>query len=359
MPVTSLDALLSVDTLTGVVRKFADQADNRACSDLFTRFARPLQPAGDAASWDEVNHSRHLAPVTGPDSPHTRVKRLGVGKRTSTMAMVKAYKDVPGSAMFLQRAPGADMADAELAIATEVQDLANLIGNTKEYLAAGALTGKIEVDPGKVPGSEVAFVLDFKVVDGKATAANSWADPATRIRSKELTPLKQAFQDNAGMRAEVVITEPTVDSYLTGNEDVRGLANDGLKLAMLQAGGGQGVNAAWALLGGLSFRFTDGTYKHEGAAGVERYFPKDTLVLLPPEARLSQVLGWAEGKVHVPAGPVFGGAQGAASMIRELRGTYAYAELRTDPIGIRIYAGWYGLPVILNPTAVYRFKVTP
>ena len=46
-------------------------------------------------------------------------------------------------------------------------------------------------------------------------------------------------------------------------------------------------------------------------------------------------------------------------LVRELRGTYAYAEVRTDPMGIRVYAGWHGLPLVLNPSAVLKFKVTP
>ncbi len=357
MPVTALDDLLSVDTLTGVVKTFSDQADNRSCTALFSRSARQLTPVGDAASWDEVNYSRHLAPVAGPESPHTRAKRLSVGKRTASMAMIKVYKDLPASHLFLQRAPGTDIQDAEAILTAELEDLANLIANTKEYLSCRALLGKIEVDPQKIPGSEVTFTVDFKVQE-KTTVA-SWADPATKIRSKEIGPLKQLFQDTSGLRPELAITEPSVEGYLTGNEDVRGLANDGLKLAMFATMNQQGVNPQWAMLGGLTFRFTDGTYKPEGAAQVERYFDKDHLILLPPEARLSQVLGWAEGKVHVPAGPVFGGVQSATGLIREMRGSYAYAELRTDPMGIRIYAGWYGLPVILNPTAVLKFKVTP
>jgi len=92
---------------------------------------------------------------------------------------------------------------------------------------------------------------------------------------------------------------------------------------------------------------------------VTRYFTPDRIVVLPAPARLRGVLGWAEGKVQVPAGPVFAGAQGATSLVRDVRGFYAYAKLRDDPVGIRIYAGWHGLPVILNPTAVMVYDVTP
>ena len=46
MAITPLDDLLSVDTLTGMIRTFADQSDNRSCSALFSQNARPLLPTG-------------------------------------------------------------------------------------------------------------------------------------------------------------------------------------------------------------------------------------------------------------------------------------------------------------------------
>ena len=354
MPITSLDDLLSVDTLTGLIRTFADQSDNRSCTTMFAENARPLLPAGESVSWDEVEFSRHLAPVTGPDSPHTRTKRLGVRKRSSTMAMVKVYKDLPASHLFLQRAPGSNFQDAEAILSAELEDMASLIANTKEYLACRALLGKIEVDAQKVPGSDIAFTVEFGVPT--LVAPTSWGNPATKIRAEELGKLKQVYKDQSGQRAEIVVTEPTVEGYLVSNPDVRELARDALGLTILNNLNLQGVNPQWALLGGLNFRFTDGTYKPEGGA-IERYFPKDHLLVLPGLARMPQVIGWAEGKVHVPAGPLFGGAQGATSMIRELRGSYAYAEVRTDPMGVRVYAGWYGLPVVLNPNAILVYRV--
>lgn len=356
MPATSLEDLLSVDTLTGLVRTFADQADNRSCTSLFAQYARPLLPAGESVSWDQVEFSRHLAPIAGPTSPHTRAKLLGVRKRSSAMAMIKVYKDLPASHLFLTRAPGTNVQDAEAILTAELEDLANLIANTKEFLACGALLGKIEVDPQKIPGSDMAFEVAFGVPEDKA--ANSWADPNTKIRSEELGKLKDAYKNQSGVRAEIVITEPNVEGYLTKNLDIRELAKDALGLTILTNMNRQGVNPQWALLGGLNFRFTDGSYKPEGGP-ITRYFPADHLLVLPAEARLSQILGWAEGKVHVPGGSIFAGPQAATSLIRELRGSYAYAEVRTDPMGIRIYAGWYGLPVVLNPIAILKFKVTP
>ncbi len=356
MATTPLDDLLSVDTLTGMIKTFADQSDNRSCSTLFSQFGRPLYPMGDAASWDEVAFARHLAPVAGPDSPHTRAKRTTTQKRTSTMAWVKAYKDLPASHLFLNRAPGSDMADAEAILAIELEDLANLIANTREFLACGALLGRIVVNPQTVPGSDVSFQVDFGNL--QAQAQQSWADPATKIRSDELLVLKQTYKDASGLRAQVVVTEPSVEGHLVKNPDVRDFAKEAYSREILGTLNPTGTNPAWGTLAGLNFRFTDGTYKPEGGQ-VTRYFPANRALVLPEAARLTQVLGWAEGKVHVPSGTIFGDVASAVRSLRELRGAYAYAEVRTDPIGIRIYAGWHGLPVILNPTAVMVYDVAP
>jgi len=74
--ITPMDELLSVDTLTGMIRHYADQAEERACTQLFQSNAKRLTPAGSTASWDEVEFNRHFAPVTGVDSPHTQARRL-------------------------------------------------------------------------------------------------------------------------------------------------------------------------------------------------------------------------------------------------------------------------------------------
>jgi len=356
MSITPLDDLLSVDTLTGMIKLFSEQRDNRSCTALFTSRARPLVPDGDAASWDEVEYSRHMAPVSGPDSPHPQAKRTHTRKRSSAMAYVKAYKDLPSSHLFLNRAPGSDMADAEAVLAIELEDLANLIANTKEFLACGALLGKIDVNALTVPGSDINFSVEFG--NHQAQAQDPWSDPATKIRGDELIRLKQLYKDASGLNAQIGITEPSVEGMLVKNTEIREFAKEVLGLQVLQSMNLQGTNPQWSELGGLNFRFTDGTYKPEGGP-VTRYFPAGKLLVLPAEQRLGTVLGWAQGKVHVPNGPVYANVAGALGMIREVRGTYAYAEMRTDPMGVRIYAGWHGLPVILNPNAVMVFDTTP
>ena len=94
MPLTTLDDVLSIDTLTFLVKTFATQRDDHAVGKLFAKLGRPLKPKGETASWDEVRYHRHLAPVAGRDSPHPQVRRLGSQRRECVMASIKVYKDL-------------------------------------------------------------------------------------------------------------------------------------------------------------------------------------------------------------------------------------------------------------------------
>jgi len=354
MTATPMEDLLSVDTLTGLVKRFADQADNRACTAIFEQHAKPIYPMGQVASWEEVVFGRHLAPVTGVDSPHTQARRLGRRRRSSVMVMVKAYKDLPGSALFLTRAPGQDTADAEAVIADELLDLTTIVQNTKEYLACGALLGKIQVDPQSVPGSELSFEVDFGVPEFQST---NWLDPQARLRSGEFQRLKRRYKAGSGERAGLVLADERLEGALVRNEEIKGFAKEVLGRQILR-GQSHGRTPQWDGLAGLNWHFTDGTYQPEGGQ-VTSYWPEDTALVLPEERNMRRVLGWAEGRVLVPAQEVFGSAEDALSLVREVRGHYAYAKVRTDPLGIRIYAGWYGLPLVLNPEALLRVNVRP
>jgi len=352
---TPIEQLLGVETLTGLIRRFADQADNRACTALFASHAKQILPRGRSAQWDEVQFSRHLAPVTGIESPHTQAKRLGIKQRASPMAMIKLYKDLPSSHLFLNRAPGSDTQEASAILADELQDLANLIENTKEFLACGTLLGRLRISQQTVPGSEIEFDLDWEVPE---TASVDWSDKTTLLRSEEFGRLKQVFKDQSGIRAGEVIAGADTEGLLVKNEEIKSFAKEVLSLQILQGGPRQGESPHWSGLGGFQWRFTDGSYKPEQGP-VTNYWPSDTALVLPDAARLRQILGWAEGRVFVPGGSVFAPAEQAASLIREARGYYAYAKLRDDPVGIRIYAGWYGLPVILNPQGLLRVRTRP
>ena len=271
------------------------------------------------------------------------------------MAMIKAYKDLPSSHLFLRRAPGQDTSEAEAILADELLDLVNLIENTKEFLACSTLLGRLRVSKDTVPGAEVEFDLDWEVPELNSA---DWSQENTKLRSKEFAKIKKLFKDQSGRRAGSIVLSSDAEGWLVANKEIRDFAKEVLGLQILQGGNAPSNTQHWNGLGGLSWHFTDGTYKPEGE-DVRQYWPTHQAMVLPEPAALRKVLGWAEGRVFVPAGSVFASAEQATGLIREARGYYAYAKLRDDPTGIRIYAGWYGLPVLLNPQALLRLQIAP
>lgn len=350
---STLQDMLHPEALTEVVEEFNEQSREHDVSALFVAAGRQIYPAGKVAHWDEVPFHRGLAPVVGSDSPHPQVQRLQPRKCQCVMVTIKAYKDLPGGSLFLQRGLGARIPDAEEEIRRETKDLAQIIANTREYLSVGALLGRIEVSEQTIPGSELQFTIEFG--NNSAHALNPWADPNTRIRSAELIRLRQIFKDASGQNAGVAVTEPGIESQLVQNDELRAFVKGRQAELLLKNLELSGINPQWKGLGGLQWGFTDGTYKPEGGQ-VTRYFPRDTVVVLPPTGRLKNVLGQVEGITHVPRQAAFGPAPKATELLRPMRGSYSYAVLRNDPFGIRIYAGWYGLPVILDPNAVLVYR---
>lgn len=354
MELTPFAVLVSSEFLTSTILTFVEQAGEHAASHLFAQHGRKLLPQGTTASWEEVPFHRGLAPVTGPESPHPQVARLGREKRHAAMCSIRLYKDLLSGQILPNRFNSPEeLALSEKAYMLELQDLATLIANTREYLAAGALLGRIEVSERTIPGSDLALEIEFG--NRRAVALTSWSDPNTGIRSAELLRLKRIYKDEAGRDAGVVLTEPGVERHLLTNRELRGYVMSALGAEVLQNLDLSGIPPQWDGLAGLRFWFTDGSYKPEGRP-ITRYFPEDTLVVLPPLERLSSVLGWAEGIELTLKGHSFGLPLDVTKHLELTRGFYAYAHWWTDPPGIRIYAGWTGLPVILDPSSVLVYR---
>lgn len=349
------ESLFGTETLTGLIRTFDSEPGNRNCTGIFARNAKKLMPEGTLAKWDEVVGSRHLAPVVGSEEPAPRQANKAKTTKTSAMAHVRVSKFISGDRLFDDRAPGKLVPDAEAVIAEELMDLNNLIGNTKEFLCASALLGTITVSSATVPGSTMTFTVSFSPQTINAT--NSWASSGTKIISSELKTIKKTYKDTSGFNAAEVIIDPDIESYLQGNNEAKGFVANALGANFLLGGTLDGAALGGLRFGGLSWQVTDGVYKPEGGL-VTRYKTGDKAIFLPSAAQQREVLGWVEGYGKVPAGPVFTpGGRGAVRQASS-RGNYAYAMTSGDPVGIKLIAGWVGLPVLLNPNGVGVVETT-
>ena len=351
--------LLESHAMTSSVKRFADNSFNRDYSMLFEA-GEPIMPMGDSASWDEISMGRGLAPLEGPDSPSKSRDLRSRVARSAVMVDVKEHFDLSARYLHMIRDHGSDSASVESKISTELEASAIRVANTKEFMAAQAcINGTVNL--ANVPNSNLNGTLAYPIATG--SAAGAWSTISTLIRSSEIPTLRDTYVKGAGFHAGRVIASKEVEGYLTSNTEIKDYAVESLGGQILQNSfvEGTGIN-----LGGLGWKFTHGHYAldatptttvdHQSAAAAG---DADKIVVLPGAGMDRSVFAHAEGRCFIPAGPVYSEASGANAMLREVRGFYAYAELISNPIGIRVYVGWKGLYILKMPNAVLAFDTTP
>src|SRR2546423_3498875 len=192
---------------------------------------------------------------------------------------------------------------------------------------------------------------------GVATYAKSlsWADKATPILSGELEEFvagKGGYVAQAGRFPGLALINNSVEGYLIANTEVQswlkynfggsvGFSNP----ASTEVMGGMAV-------GGLKWLKNVHGYVPSGKTTFTKFMPDGTVILLPPEEELGEILAMAEGYGIVPRN-AFGSenANGVVDLAPS-PGFYSYATAIENPAGVRIYVGWLGLPVIKFPKAV-------
>lgn len=359
---TPLDVALGSQNLTTMVRSFMDAGmRSRVLTSLFAQ-GRPIQVLpGNAAVWDKVTGRRHLAGFAGSASPHTQVGKIGEDQKTSACARIKLYKDIPGDRLFAENAPGMVTPDGQAVIRYEMQDLANMIGDTVERACGLVLsTGKMTASAANFPGTQVTFDLDFGASENLAfTRSAAWGTVGTKVLTNDLVNLIQtAFEQGSGVEAGTIVFNRTVLASLLKNTEFQELVKYTAGAALVKAMGMQ--DAASKVLsefgiGGMEWLAASGSFKPEGGS-VTPFFPNDTIAVLPPQARLGDTLGMAYGRGLIPTGPVFTGAEAASSGLKvaETPGVYSYAEIKGEVPSVRVYAGTVFLPVLLDPLKLMR-----
>lgn len=365
MTISSYERLFGTRQLNGLVEVFSrDDARGRAASSLF-EMGRPIMPvvADGSFEWDEVQFSRHLAPVVGKDSAAPAKTPLGKIVRSSAPAHVKTSVWIPASKLHGDRGPGSMLPNAQAVVDQEIRDGWSTIGNTKEYLSMGALFGSVVVNSTTIPGTEVPFSLSFGT--NTYAAALDWSLSSTPILSNEALAAKIDYMQAMGLNPRRVLMGSTIAGYLHANSEVRNLlvAQYGIQLAQTAAELFSQAGFSGLELAGLGWQITEEGYVPEGGS-FTRYIPAtDKAVMLPADEDLRNVLGRCEGYALIPISQndlITAGSQAAMAVGRAPQaGAYAYGIRHLNPLGVEIIMGWVGIYVILTPNGVMVLDVVP
>jgi hypothetical protein len=343
--------------MQGVVKRFAsiDQTGyNRVFTPEFEGGERK-QPDGDAFGWSEIRFSRDLAPLTGPNDPFPRKKRLVVRERTGGMVDVKVSVEFPPEILHKMRAPGSMSQNAQEVIDNELEDCGIQVGNTVEYVCTKATTGS--VDPAAVPHSMLKTdPITFPV---KALAAlQTFANPATNIRSTEMNRIKDEFLKAAGVPAARFISTKTVEGYITGNAELQKWAAANPTIAANVLGSSYQEGGGIERIGGLRARWVGAHYADDATPDTAvDYMTADHMVVLPAEGLRKEVMGMADGVSFVPCGLVAGDLASAVNAVRPVRGFYAYWELKGTLLILNV--GRKFMPFIKCQNGVMLFDTVP
>ncbi len=348
---TQLEATFGVRTLTKVLTTFADDSLDKFFLGIFER-ADQIRPEGRLVEWDEERMHRHLAPIVGHTSPSPKLEETTRINKTSSMMHVKLHKDIPGERLFFDRAAGSLRPNAGGVIAKELRDLALAVMKTVEWACASTLQGRLSVNERTVPGSESSFELAWNVSTYLRQA--NWSEPDTKIVSDELPQIEAAYLHGSGMLPSSAILNDVTKRYFHGNDEVRDWAKEVYAAEALTSSITDARLLKSMNLAGMSWQSNPGGYvPKEGpnAGTFQRFMGDDRVVILPADQRLPDVLALALGHGIVPRN-LWGNEGQMGIELAPSPGWYAYSEATSNPPGVRLYAGWVGLPIVLFPQGI-------
>lgn len=348
---TDYQRLFGVQSLNGKVEAFGkDSTKNFAFTRKFQQ-GRPLEAEDGTLQWDEIRFSRGLAPVTGIKGRHPEKAEMTKVVRRSAVAAIKRSVRLDPHRIHNERAPGELRPNARSYVENEMRDLVNEIASTIEYMAAESARGTLTVNSSNIPGSTQAFTISYSPNTFAPSA--SWATASTKILSVDIPALKVDIEQLSGLIPAQAIIGTTVEGYVVANTEVQGFAQPLLGQRFIEKSGNlRGPMLGGLELGGLRWEITEGGYIPEGGS-FTRYLPDtDEAIVLPDDADLRDVLGWAQGRGMVPR-QQYGPASDAAELCAPAgMGWYSYAALDPDGPFIKLYVGYIGLPIVMRPQGV-------
>lgn len=339
----NLEEAFSPRTLAKTVELYRDHAAKaQKLQGLFREDSSDV--SGDLVEWDEIQYPRGLAPFVDGDSPSIRKKQLKKTKRSTTIAHVKLNKHMGGRKLFItENAPGELQPNASAVIAREIADMVNCVLRTKEWMASKAFTGSIVINDTNVEDSELAFTVTYAV--STFTPTTSWALAATAVISStdELPSLKGSYSDDTGEEIERLIFNRSVETALLGNTEIKDwAAKTDRGVSIMELGRIQTA-------GGISWEKYDKSYKPTGGA-ITPFIANGYAICLPGASVYGEYLVYAVGQGLIPKSAIGATSDGLVGIAPP--GIYQYAMLTDEPVGVKLFVGWSGFPIIKYPNIV-------
>lgn len=334
--------ILRFERMTDFVRKVPSTGPHYCYETFFRPNQKPLRGT-DTASWDEVTRTRRRAPYGVRGAPAQRMDLLTRARRSCSVADIFISKALTGEQLeYLRKYGTEDVEGARAMINEELEDMVDLIHNTREHACYSVLRGSFSADQSAsttaVKHKGAVFTLTFNVTT--MTASNSWASASTNIYTDELTAIENKGAE-LGSPITRAIHERTIADNLLKNTEVKSFLGESYKTQLLNSGKITRVR-------GIDFIGYD-TGDDDGGSWA-KYITDPTEVLFLPGDNKNFRLFEADTLIPTPDGN---------DLMRVTPGIYSYADITKNPAGIELFVGYRFLPVNLYPERIIRFDSVP
>lgn len=345
------EAVFGSRELSGMIKTFADNSRNELCTDLFKKGMRIVSDDPRRVEWDERTFNETLAPVVGMTEEPPALAMPSEKNKVASMIKLAHVVSIPAERLFYDREVGDLKPNAPSVVADALQDGLNRTMRSVELLCSLALLDNFVINSSVIPASKTpSFTLSW---GNDTITATDWSTTSTAIVSTKVKAMVDQYRQNSGLLPGMALLNSTTEGYLLANAEIQDLLAGFPGAAAIYQSDHRGTAVMNGLgIGGMTWTKHLGGYKADGSTWTD-FIATDKVVMLPQEAQLRGVLGFAEGYNLVPA-KLWGQGGDAASQVMRAPspGLSVYSELKTRPMRVELVIEWLGLPIIMHPKAV-------
>ena len=357
----TVQQVLGADNLCGMIQGVVGGVPDTILPPSYLTPTRSVE--GVVCSYDKIEGTRQTARRVAAGSPSVRRNTPGLAEVPVSLITTHEHFSHKAQVFLNLRAEGSE-AKQKLGrdtIARQTGQFGRLFRNLRlstvySIFANGAIY--FDGDGNLLPSSTGAVTtVDMKIPTGNTGSLNvegdgailsaNWSTAGTDI-PKQIRNLKDAALRLTGYPIMHAFYGKNIESYLLGNTLVKALIAGSPRLSEAFASGDSIPNG----LMGLNWHPVSGAFYNDASGTNQTFFDEDACTFTPDASpEWWEVI---EGSQAIPNGlGITSNALEALSMIDEATGAFSYAELTTDPVGIKHHGGDTFLPVAKVPGAMF------
>ena len=354
----AIEQVLSAKNLVGLIQGvLAGVPDDLLPPGFWAGGGNVKQVDGNIATYFKVEGTRQTARLVHYGAPS--VKRSLAGVTEVPVKLLHSFEHQPHTPATMMNLMAEDSEAkqrmGQQTIARQVGDFARLFANLRLSAVYSVLTkGAIyfDGDGNLLPSSSGAVVtVDYQVPANNQNQLNTlisagWSTAGTNIPS-DVMNIKAAARQTTGYPLKYAFFGSDIPTWLAGNDYIKEFIFNSQRLTEQIATG----NVPDGLMG-LTWRPLNEAFFNDSDGTNQTWASSDAVIFTPEPS--PEWWEWLEGTYPVPQNlQISSDASSALSGLAPVAGGFSYAELTTDPPGIKHMAGDTMLPLLKVPAAIF------